>query len=39
MIARYLTGAEPDEWDTEAPMDFLSIGRDPIEMEEKAVLA
>jgi glycine/D-amino acid oxidase-like deaminating enzyme len=39
MIARYLTGAPADEWDTEAPMEFLSIGRDPIEMEEKAVLA
>jgi sarcosine oxidase subunit beta len=39
MIARHLTGADPDEWDTEAPMEFLSIERDPIEMEEKAVLA
>ena len=39
MIATYLTGADPDEWDTTAPMDFLSIDRRPIELEEKAVLA
>lgn len=39
MVAQYLTGAEPDEWDTEVPMEFLSIRRDPIGVAEKAVLA
>ena len=39
MIARHLTGVEPDEWDTAVPMEFLSIGRSPIQVEEKAVLA
>jgi sarcosine oxidase subunit beta len=39
MIARHVTGADPDEWDTEVPMDFLSIEREPISVAEKAVLA
>jgi sarcosine oxidase subunit beta len=39
MIARHITGAEPDEWDTEAPMEFFSIDRDPIELPETTVLA
>ncbi|WKZ83389.1 MAG: FAD-dependent oxidoreductase [Acidimicrobiia bacterium] len=39
MLARFLTGVEPDEWDTEAPMDYFSIERSPIVLEQKAVLA
>jgi len=39
MIARHLTGADPDEWDTEAPMGFFSIDRDPIELADTTVLA
>ncbi len=39
MIARLLTDAEPDEWDTDTPIEFFSIDREPIEMAEKAVLA
>jgi len=39
MIARLLTGAEPDEWDTDAPIEFFSIDREPIEVGAKAVLA
>ena len=39
MIARHLTGAPPDEWDTEAPMEFFSIDREPIELAETTVLA
>jgi hypothetical protein len=39
MLARYLTGAPADEWDTEAPMEFFSIDRAPIELTERAVLA
>lgn len=39
MLARHLTGAAPDEWDTEAPMEFFSIDRTPIQLAEKAVLA
>jgi len=39
MVARHLTGAAPDEWDTEAPMEFFSIERSPIVLTEKAVLA
>ncbi len=39
MVARHLTGAAPDEWDTEAPMEFFSIERSPIVLHEKAVLA
>lgn len=39
MVARYLTGAEPDRWDTEAPMEFLSLDRKPISVAAKAVLA
>jgi len=39
MIARMLTGAEPDEWDTDAPIEFFSIAREPIEVAAKAVLA
>jgi sarcosine oxidase, subunit beta len=38
MIARLLTGAEADEWDTDAPIEFFSIDRDPIVV-EKGVLA
>ncbi len=39
MVARYLTGAPADEWDTSAPMEFFSIDRDPIQLDTKAVLA
>jgi hypothetical protein len=39
MIARFLTGAPADEWDTEAPMEFLSIDREPIELADTTVLA
>lgn len=39
MVARHLTGAAPDDWDTEAPMEFFSIERSPIVLHEKAVLA
>ncbi len=39
MVARHLTGAPADEWDTEAPMEFFSIDRKPIKLELKAVLA
>jgi glycine/D-amino acid oxidase-like deaminating enzyme len=39
MVARYLTGADADEWDTEVPIEFLSIKRKPISVAEKAVLA
>ncbi len=39
MLARHLTGAPADEWDTEAPIEFFSIDRAPIELTEKAVLA
>ncbi|MEX2323324.1 MAG: FAD-dependent oxidoreductase [Acidimicrobiia bacterium] len=38
MLARFLTDAESDEWDTDAPMEFFSIDRDPIDV-EKGVLA
>lgn len=38
MVARWLTG-ESDPYDTEAPIEFFAIDRDPIEMETKAVLA
>jgi sarcosine oxidase subunit beta len=39
MVARYLTGAPKDEWDTDAPMEFFAIDRRPIQLAEKAVLA
>jgi glycine/D-amino acid oxidase-like deaminating enzyme len=39
MIARHLTGAPSDEWDTEAPMEFFSIDREPIELADTTVLA
>jgi glycine/D-amino acid oxidase-like deaminating enzyme len=39
MIARFLTGAPADEWDTEAPMEFLSIDREPIKLADTTVLA
>jgi len=39
MVARYLTGAPVDEWDTTAPMEFFAIDRTPIELDTKAVLA
>ncbi|HSM02255.1 MAG TPA: FAD-dependent oxidoreductase [Acidimicrobiia bacterium] len=39
MIARDLTGAPADEWDTEAPMGFFSIDRDPIALADTTVLA
>ncbi len=39
MLARHLTGAPADEWDTEAPIEFFSIDRAPIALTEKAVLA
>lgn len=39
MVARFLTGAFADEWDTEAPMEFLSIDREPIELADTTVLA
>ncbi len=39
MVARHLTGADADEWDTDAPMEFFSIHREPIQLEQKAVLA
>jgi len=39
MVARHVTGAEADEWDTSAPMEFLSIDRAPIRLAAKAVLA
>jgi sarcosine oxidase subunit beta len=39
MVARYVTGAPADEWDTTAPMEFFSIDRDPIQLDTKAVLA
>lgn len=39
MLARYLTGAPADEWDTAAPMEFFSIDRAPIALKERAVLA
>jgi hypothetical protein len=39
MIARLLTGAESDEWDTDASIEFFSIDRKPIEVAAKAVLA
>ena len=39
MIARLLTGVEPDEWDTDAPIEFFSIDREPIQVAQKAVLA
>ena len=38
MVARWLTG-EIDPYDTEAPIEFFSIDRDPITLETKAVLA
>jgi hypothetical protein len=38
MLARFLTDAPTDEWDTDAPMEFFSIDRAPIEV-EKGVLA
>ena len=39
MVARFITGADRDEWDTAAPMEFFSIERSPIVLTEKAVLA
>lgn len=39
MIARHLTAAPADVWDTEAPMEFFSIDRDPIELADTTVLA
>lgn len=39
MVARHLTGAPADEWDTEAPMEFFSIDREPIELADTTVLA
>ncbi|MEE9299092.1 MAG: FAD-dependent oxidoreductase [Acidimicrobiia bacterium] len=39
MVARHLTGAPADEWDTDAPMEFFSIDRKPIQLERRAVLA
>ena len=39
MVARHITGAEIDEWDTTAPMEFFSIDRAPIKLDHKAVLA
>lgn len=39
MVARLLTGAEPDEWDTEATIDYYSIDREPIPLDVKTVLA
>lgn len=39
LVARYITGAEADQWDTSAPIEFFSIDRAPIQVAEKAVLA
>jgi glycine/D-amino acid oxidase-like deaminating enzyme len=39
MVARFLTDAPVDEWDTEAPMKFFSIDREPIELADTTVLA
>ena len=38
MMARWLTGESAD-FDTDVPMEFFSIDRDPIEVDEKTVLA
>ena len=38
MVAKWLTG-ETADWDTSVPMEFFSIERDPIEVDEKTVLA
>ena len=38
MMAQWLTG-EKAEWDTDVPMSFFSLDRDPIEVAEKTVLA
>ena len=38
IMARWLTG-ESAEFDTEVPMEFFSIDRDPIEVDERTVLA
>ena len=38
MVARAITG-ESDEFDTEVPIDFLGIDREPIRLEAKTVLA
>jgi glycine/D-amino acid oxidase-like deaminating enzyme len=38
MMARWLTG-ETSTFDTEVPMEFFSFDRDPIELDEKTVLA
>jgi sarcosine oxidase subunit beta len=39
MVARHLFDLPIDEWDTAAPIEFFSIDRKPIAVEEKAVLA
>ena len=39
MVARLITGAPADEWDTEAPIEFFSIDREPITLAHKGVLA
>jgi sarcosine oxidase, subunit beta len=39
MVARLLTSVAADEWDTDAPMEFFSVDREPIQLAEKAVLA
>lgn len=38
MMAQWLTG-ETASWDTDVPMSFFSIEREPIELDEKTVLA
>ncbi len=38
LVARLVTGST-DEFDTDAPLEFFSIGRDPIHLDDKAVLA
>jgi glycine/D-amino acid oxidase-like deaminating enzyme len=38
LMAQWLTG-KTAEWDTDVPMSFLSVDQDPIEAEEKTVLA
>ena len=38
LVARLITG-EADDFDTDAPIEFFSLGRDPIHLDDKAVLA
>ena len=38
MVAQAITG-RPADFDTDVPMDFFAVGRDPIQLDEKHVLA